>query len=176
MLTRERKREIVEEFNRRFRSNPSFFVVEYKGLTVKEMQQLRDQLREAGARLSVVKNTLLRRASKETDAEKVADLFTGPTALALCEGEPAPVAKIFTKVKKELPVLVVKGALVEGSPLTEEEIERLAKLPSREVLLAQLLGVLSAPMANLAGVLRQTQARLLHVLEAVREKKENEGG
>jgi len=174
MLSRATKEEMVRELNESFKANPALFVVEYKGLKVKEIEGLRKRLKEADAELRVVKNTVLRIASKDTDAEKVQDLFVGPTAVAICAGEPAPVAKIFTSTVKAHPLLIIRGGVVEGSRLSEEDIVNLSKLPSREVLLAQLLGLLSSPVSNFLGVLGQMQSRVVDVLTSLKEKKEKE--
>ncbi|MER3447027.1 MAG: 50S ribosomal protein L10 [Candidatus Dadabacteria bacterium] len=175
MLSKAQKQELVREFNERFRSNPSLFVVEYKGLSVKDMEKLRRHLKKAGADFRVTKNTLLKIASHETDVEKIKDLFDGPTAVAICREDPVSVARVFTESVKELPVLKLKGGIVEGRIIGIDEVSKLSQLPSREVLLAQLLGLLSSPISNFMGTLMELQRRLLYVLSAVKEMKEKNG-
>jgi len=174
MLSRVAKEKLVKEFNEAFKTNPSLFVLEYKGLNVKEIELVRRNLKRAEGELKVVKNSLLKIASKDTDVEKLQDLFVGPTAIAIVKGEPSPVAKVITESKKEFPAIVLKGGIVDGMPVTVEEIEEISKLPSKEVLLAQFMGLLCSPVSNFLGALRQTQTKLLDALGALKEKKEKE--
>jgi large subunit ribosomal protein L10 len=175
MLSKALKKEVVKEYNGKFKSHPYLFVVEYKGLTVKEMETLRRNLKRAEAELKVIKNSLLRIASRDTDVEKIQDLFSGPTAVAISKEDPVSVAKVFTDSLKVLPVLKLKGGVVEGRVLDANEIIKLSKLPPREMLYSQLLGLLSSPLSNLMGTLMELQRRLLYALNAVKEMKE-EGG
>jgi large subunit ribosomal protein L10 len=175
MLSKALKKEVVKEYNGKFKSHPYLFVVEYKGLTVKEMETLRRNLKKAEAELKVIKNSLLRIASRDTDVEKIQDLFSGPTAVAISKEDPVSVAKVFTDSLKVLPVLKLKGGVVEGRVLDANEIIKLSKLPPREMLYSQLLGLLSSPLSNLMGTLMELQRRLLYALNAVKEMKE-EGG
>ena len=100
MLNKASKQDLVREINDRFKGGPTVMVIEYKGLSVKEMQGLRRQLKKAKAELKVVKNSLLRIASKETGIEEINNLFEGPTAVAICDDDPAPVAKVFVDSMK----------------------------------------------------------------------------
>ncbi|MGH7791345.1 MAG: 50S ribosomal protein L10 [Thermodesulfobacteriota bacterium] len=172
MLSKALKKEVVKEYNGKFKSHPYLFVVEYKGLTVKEMETLRRNLKKAEAELKVIKNSLLRIASRDTDVEKIQDLFSGPTAVAISKEDPVSVAKVFTDSLKVLPVLKLKGGVVEGRVLDANEIIKLSKLPPREMLYSQLLGLLSSPLSNLMGTLMELQRRLLYALNAVKEMKE----
>lgn len=172
MLSKALKKDIVKEFNEKFKSNPYLFVVEYKGLTVKEMETLRRNLKKAKADLKVIKNTLLKIASRDTDVENIQDLFNGPTAVAVCKEDPVSIAKVLTDSLKVLPVLKLKGGVVEGRAVDANEIIKLSKLPSREVLYSQLLGLLSSPISNFMGALMELQRHLLYALNAVKEMKE----
>jgi large subunit ribosomal protein L10 len=172
MLSKALKKDIVKEFNEKFKSNPYVFVVEYKGLTVKEVETLRRNLKKAKADLKVIKNTLLKIASRDTDVENIQDLFNGPTAVAVCKEDPVSVAKVFTDSLKVLPVLKLKGGVVEGRAVDANEIIKLSKLPSREVLYSQLLGLLSSPISNFMGALMELQRHLLYAFNAVKEMKE----
>lgn len=172
MLSKALKKEVVKEYNGKFKSHPYLFVVEYKGLTVKEMETLRRNLKKAEAELKVIKNSLLRIASRDTEVEKIQDLFSGPTAVAISKEDPVSVAKVFTDSLKVLPVLKLKGGVVEGRVLDANEIIKLSKLPPREMLYSQLLGLLSSPLSNLMGTLMELQRRLLYALNAVKEMKE----
>lgn len=173
MLSKAAKNEIIEQFNEVFKANPSVLLVEYKGLSVKEIEGLRSNLKGADARLTVVKNTLLRKAAKDTDVEQLSDLLVGPTAIAVCESDPTAAAKVFVDTAKDLPSLVIKGGVVEGTVVGAEEITALSKLPSRQEMMAQLLGALTSPMSNLLGALNQMQSKLLYALEAVKDQKES---
>ena len=175
MLSKTAKQELVRGFNEKFKTSPSLFVVEYKGLTVKNIEGLRRRLKRARADFKVTKNTVLKIASHGTDIEKIKDLFDGPTAVAICKEDPVSVAKVFTDSVKELPALKLKGGIVEGRVVGVEEVSKLSQLPSREVLLTQLLGLLSGPISNFMGTLLELQRRLLYVLESVKEMKEKSG-
>ena len=171
MLTKAAKNEVVEHYSGVFKANPSVVFVEYKGLTVKEIQELRSNLKGADSELKVVKNTLLKIAAKDTKIEQITDLLSGPTAIAVCENDPAAVAKVFVKSVKDHPLLKIKGGVVEGNVVGADEITALSKLPSRPEMLSQLLGILSSPVANFLGTLTQMQTRLLYALEAVKDTK-----
>lgn len=175
MLSKAAKNDIVKEFSEVFKASPSVMLVEYKGLTVSELEGLRTSLKDTDTKLKVVKNTLLKIAAKDTEIEQLGDLLKGPTAIAVCESDPTAAAKVFVKTAKDLPALVIKGGVVEGNVVSVEEITALSKLPSRQEMMAQLLGALSSPMSNLLGSLTQMQTKLLYVLEAVKDVKEQSG-
>ena len=172
MLSKAAKNDIVKEFSEVFKANPSVLLVEYKGLTVTELEGLRSNLKEADTNFKIVKNTLLKIAAKDTEIEQINDLLAGPTAIAVCENDPTAAAKVFVKTTKDLPSLVIKGGVVEGSVVSADEIIAISKLPSRQEMMAQLLGALSSPMSNLLGALTQMQSKLLYALEAVKDTKE----
>lgn len=174
MLSKAAKNELVQEFNDVFKANPSVMVVEYKGLTVKELETLRANLKKADAQLKVVKNTLLRIAAKDTQIEQINDLFEGPTAVAICEKDAAAVAKVFVESLKKLPLLKIKGGIVEGSVIGESQISDLSKLPSRQELISQFLGLLKSPVSNFLGTLNQLQSKLIYALNAVKDAKEKQ--
>lgn len=174
MLTRKEKDEMINSLNTAFKANPSLFVVEYKGLNVKELEGLRKSLKGNNTELRIVKNTLLKKASLNTDAEKISDLFQGPTAIAICEKDSPVVAKVFVKSLKEIPNLKIKGGLVEGMVVDSSEIERISELPSREELIAQFMGLIVTPLNNFAGSLKQMQSKFLYALESLKNKKEQQ--
>lgn len=174
MLSKAAKSELVEQFNNVFKANPSVMVVEYKGLTVKEIEGLRANLRNADADFKVVKNTLLQIAAKDTEVEQINELFVGPTAVAICEQDPTTVAKVFVDSIKKLPMLKIKGGIVEGSVMTDAQISELSKLPSRQELIAQFLGLVSSPVSSFLGTLVQIQCKFLYALNALKEAKEKE--
>jgi large subunit ribosomal protein L10 len=174
MLNRALKQDLVREISDRFKASPTVMVIEYKGLNVKEMQRLRKQLKKAKAELRVVKNSLLRIASKETSIEKINDLFEGPTAVAICDDDPAFVAKVFVDSMKAYPAVRIKGGIVDGKVIGSEEVTKLSRLPSKEVLLSQFVGMLSNPITNFLGVLTELQRSLLYVLNSLKEAKKGE--
>ena len=150
---------------------PSVFVIEYQGLKVNEMDVLRKKLRQTNTELRVVKNSLLEKASLGTDVERMKDLFSAPTAVAICDGESSAAAKVFIDYGKDFPEIKIKGGIFEGEVVDVSRIERIAKLPSRQELLSEFIGLLSAPMGNLVGVLEQARSNIVGVLEALKEKK-----
>jgi len=174
MLTRAAKDQQIKEFNKAFKMSSSVMVIEYKGLTVNEMEKLRKDVNDAQAELKVVKNTLLKIAAKDTDIEKIDELFEGPTAVAICESDASAVAKVFVDTIKDAPMLKVKGGIVDGSVMDANAISELSKLPSRPELIAQFMGLLKAPMSNVVGAISQMQTKLLYALEALKATKEEE--
>ena len=171
MLSKTEKQTIIDDLASRFHSVPSVFIVEYQGLKVKEMDVLRKKLRQTNTELRVVKNTLLEKASLGTDIEKMKDFFSGPTAVAICDGESSAAAKVFIDYGKDFPEIRIKGGIFEGEVVDVSRIERIANLPSRQELLSEFIDLLSAPMGNLVGVLEQARSNIVGVLEGLKEKK-----
>ena len=172
MLSKTEKQKIIDDLSSRFHSVPSVFIVEYQGLKVKEIDVLRRKLRQTNTELRVVKNTLLEKASLGTDIEKMKDLFSGPTAVAICDGESSAAAKVFIDYSEDFPEIRIKGGIFEGEVVDVSRIERIAKLPSRQELISEFVGLLSAPMGNLVGVLEQARSNIVNVLEGLKEKKD----
>ena len=173
MLSRENKQEVINQISEKFKSNPSVFVLEYKGLTVKELEGVRKELRQTNSELKIAKNTLLKKAAEDTDADQLSDLFVGSTAVAFCPEDSAAAAKVFVKSAKDLELLNIKGGLLEGKLVSVEEIETISKLPSRVELIGQFMGLLNSPMSSFLYSLQNMQSKLLYALEALKEKKEN---
>ena len=171
MLSKVEKQKIIDDLTSRFHSGPSVFSVEYQGLKVNEMAVLRKKLRKTNTQFRVVKNTLLEKASLGTDMEKIKDLFSGPTAVAICDGESSAAAKVFIDYGEDFPEIKIKGGIFEGEVVDVSRIERIAKLPSRQELLSEFIGLLGAPMGNLVGVLEQARSSIVGVLEGLKEKK-----
>ena len=171
MLSKAEKQKVIDDLASRFHSVSSVFVVEYQGLKVKEMDVLRKKLRQTNTELRVVKNTLLEKASLGTDIEKMKDLFSGPTAIAICDGESSAAAKVFVDYGEDFPEIRIKGGIFEGEVVDVSRIEQIANLPSREELISEFVGLLSAPMGNLVGVLEQARSNIVGVLEGLKEKK-----
>jgi large subunit ribosomal protein L10 len=166
------KAEVVQAIQAKVAKSQIGILTDFKGLKVADMTRLRRQLQDADAELTVVKNTLLRRAG--ADASLLAPLLshaTGPNALTLGYADPVSVTKVLIKFAQEKPQLVIKGGALGGQALSFKDLEALSKLPAREVLLAQLLGVLQGVPAGLVTVLAGVIRNLLNVLVALKDKK-----
>jgi large subunit ribosomal protein L10 len=141
-------------------------------MTVAELMAFRSQLKESSLEYRVVKNTLAKIASKDTDVEKAGDMFEGPVGIAIGYDDPVLVVKKVLAFTKENEKLQVKGALVEGRFCEKSETKAIAELPPREVLLSMLAGTMQAPIQKLAGALSATVSTFAYALEAVKNKKE----
>ncbi len=145
-----KKAQQVTEVAEQFKNASSVVVVDYLGITVEEATNLRAELRKAGVQFAVVKNSILSRAAKEAGLEGMDDIFKGPSAVAFSNEDVVAPAKILADFAKKVEALEIKAGVVEGKVSSKEEIEALAKLPSREGLLSMLLSVLQAPVRNTA--------------------------
>ena len=145
-----KKAQLVAEVAEQFKNASSVVVVDYLGITVEEATNLRAELRKAGVQFAVVKNSILTRAAKEAGLEGMDDIFKGPSAVAFSNEDVVAPAKILADFAKKVEALEIKAGVVEGKVSSKEEIEALAKLPSREGLLSMLLSVLQAPVRNTA--------------------------
>src|SRR5437764_4697633 len=154
-MKRAEKVEAVHELEGDLRRATVAVLADYRGLTAGEMNRLRKAVREAKGRCRVAKNTLAKRAASSSRYEKVTPLLQGPIALILGFDDPVAVAKLAVKFADELPKLEIKGAVLEGQVIAAAEVKALATLPSREVLLAQLLGLLQAPAARLLRTINE---------------------
>lgn len=171
-ITRERKGELVSEYVEKLRRTQAVIVTEYRGLTTKQIQDLRRELRSSNTELLVAKNTLIARALTEVGMPAPETLFKGPTAVALCFAEVAAPAKALNKFARDSKVLVVKGGLMGQTSFNEAGVTQLADLPSREQLLGQVVGVMQAPLSSLVNVLAGTLRGLVNVLNARMEQLE----
>ncbi|MGO4532812.1 50S ribosomal protein L10 [Paenibacillus sp. 2TAF8] len=144
------KQESVDVVTAKLRESVTSVVVDYRGLNVAQATELRKQLREAGIEFQVLKNSLLRRATAAAELTELDSVLTGPTAIAFSGEDAVAPAKILNDFAKKNDALKLKGAVVEGRVIGEEEVKALAELPSREGLLSMLLSVLQAPVRNFA--------------------------
>jgi large subunit ribosomal protein L10 len=176
MLKSEKER-VVEQLAERLRSTDTLMVADYRGLTMPEIDELRSRLLEAGARFTVVKNTLTRRAAEQAGATSVLELIDGPTAIAFLEadGDPVAVAKVLNETARAHDVLVIRGGLLEGDLVGDAEIKRLATLPPADVLHAQLVGAVAAPLTTVVGLFAAPLRDLVGVLEARIRQLEEQG-
>ena len=145
-----KKQELVKEAKTKLENSVSVVVVDYLGLTVLQVTELRKQLREAGVEMHVLKNSVISRAAEAAGLEGMEDVFKGPTAVAFRSEDVVAPAKIMAEFAKTADALTIKGGVIEGKVATVEEIEALAKLPNREGMLSMLLSVLQAPIRNFA--------------------------
>ena len=172
-MARPDKAAAVAELADEFRSSSAVVLTEYRGLTVKQLTELRRSL-GGNASYAVVKNTLTKIAAREAGVSGLDDYLSGPSAIAFVKGDPVEAAKGLRDFAKANPVLVVKGGLLDGAPLTGEEITKLADLESREVLLAKLAGAMKASLQNAVSLFAAPLAQTARVVEALRQKVEAE--
>jgi len=168
----DKKKAIVEELHDKFSKSKVVIITDYKGLDVASVNLLRRKLREADVEYKVVKNTLLVRASENTDAELIKDSFKGPSAIAISYDDPVAPAKVLNDFAKENQKLEIKIGVMDGKVLDISEIKALSSLPSREVLLAQVLSAMNAVPTSMVSVLSALPRQLLNVLQAVKDQKE----
>jgi large subunit ribosomal protein L10 len=148
------------------------FLADFRGLNVEKITTLRDDLRKASVEYKVVKNTLLELACRDTANDVLKPHFAGPTAIALSYDDPVAAAKVLSRYAKEKDTpFTLKAAMLSGKPIDVAGIHALAELPSREVLIAKMLGTLNAPITNFVGVLAAVPGSFVRVLNAVKEKK-----
>ena len=174
-LRRDEKARAIAALAERLTASETIFAADFRGLTVKELAELRGRLRAAEAEFTVVKNTLARRAASDTGREALLPYLDGPTALAWVGGDPSVAAKALNQFAGEHPdALSIRGGLLEGNDLPGADITRLAKLPPREQLLGQLAGGLAAPLSGLAGTLNSLIGGLARTLAAVQAQRGDE--
>ena len=166
------KIEIVAKLREIVNASSAMILADQTGLTVKQISELRKRLESADAKFTVVKNTLLRLATADTDKAPLGEGLEGPTALAYTSGDPVAVAKVLSQFIKETKIGAIKRGFVEGSLLNDKDIADLATLPSRDVLVAQVVGGLASPMSSLLGVMQMVLANFAFTLQAVAEKRE----
>jgi large subunit ribosomal protein L10 len=162
------KERVIAELVERLKVTETLIVTDYRGLTTSDLAELRAQLRKSGARFSIVKNTLARRAAEEAGATNLLELLEGPTAIAFLEsdGDPVGVAKVLGNTAKTTKLLNVRGGVLQGSEVRADQIEELAKLPPAEVLRAQLVGAIAAAPTAIVGLFTAPLRDLVGVLDA----------
>ncbi len=174
-MRRAEKVELVKELKKKLKEAKAIILADYKGISVKEAEELRQKMREAGLEYRVTKNTLFKRALSQVDETKLNELeqwLTGPTALGLAYEKPLSLPKVLYSFAKEKDFFEIKGGVFEGKVIDAEGIKQLALLPSKEELLAKFLGSLKAPLVNLLSLMQGPQRQLVSVLSQVAQGKE----
>jgi large subunit ribosomal protein L10 len=176
-VKKEDKERLVADLTERLKSTETLLVADYRGLTMPQIDELRTKLLEHGARFAVVKNTLTRRAAEAAGTDTLLALLEGPTAIAFLEsdGDPVAVAKALVDTARETRVLELRGGMLEGRPVEPGEIESLAKLPPADVLRAQVLGAITAPLTGILALFTAPLQDLYGLLDARIEQLEAQG-
>jgi len=169
-MNRDQKSAVVDEIAEQIERAEAIFAVDYRGLTVTQAADLRAQLRGADAKLRVVKNSLSERAADEAGAQALKELLTGPTALALVNGDAAVAAKALSDAARSLHILEFKGGLLNGTTLSAEDVRSIARLPARDVLNAQLVGTIAAPLSGLVRGLNALIVGIAVQLQAIADQ------
>jgi large subunit ribosomal protein L10 len=172
-MNREQKAAAIEEVATQIQESEAVFAVDYRGISVPQAAELRTRLTEAGARFRVVKNTLTQRAADQAGAESLKEFLAGPTAFTFVvadEGDVALAAKALATFRRENDVLAFKGGVMNGAPLTAEQIEHLSRLPAREVLHQQLVGMIASPITGLVRGLNALISGLAIQLQQIAEQ------
>jgi large subunit ribosomal protein L10 len=172
MLNISQKKEQVKRLAKEFLESEISILVDYKGLDVLKLTDLRAQLRNEGIQMEVVKNTLLERASEGTDAALMKDFYKGPNAIIISKDDPVAPARILSKFAKDNDKLEIKAGALSGKLLTIDEINQLAKMPSRDELLGQLVRTMNAVPTSLVTVLSGVPRAFVNVLNAVKDQKD----
>jgi large subunit ribosomal protein L10 len=175
-MKREEKDQFIGELQEKLGGASAFYLTDFTGLNVKQMTQFRARLRKQGVEYVVVKNTLAQRALQGLDLPDVAGFFTGPTGVVIGRDDAVAAAKALTDFAREFgDKPAVKVGIVERREVSADQVKKLADLPPREVLLAQIAGGLQAPMARLAGGMSQLLAGFARAVDALRQQKEGAG-
>jgi len=169
-MARADKAAAVADIAEQFKEATATVVTEYRGLTVAHLAQLRRSLGDS-ATYTVAKNTLVKRAASEAGIDGLDELFAGPTAIAFVKGEPVDAAKAIKNFARDHKALVIKGGYMDGRPLTVTEVERIADLDSREVLLAKLAGAMKGNLTKAAGLFNAPASQVARLAAALHEKK-----
>jgi len=169
-VNRDQKAAVVDEVAEQIQSAEAIFAVDYRGISVKQAMELRQQLTDAGARFQVVKNRLTVRAADKAGAEDLKQLLEGPTAFTFVAGDPAVAAKVLATFRRQNGLLEFKGGTMEGAYVTVDQIEAIARLPARDVLHGQFVGVLASPITGLVRGLASLVGGLASQLGQIRDQ------
>jgi large subunit ribosomal protein L10 len=167
-MRRDQKEQVVDELTARLKAADTLLVADYRGLTMPQIDALRSRLLESGARFTVVKNTLTRRAAEAAGTDALLAMLDGPSAIAFLEadGDMVAAAKALADAARETQVLEIRGGIMQGRTVSAAEVESLAKLPPEDVLRGQVLGAIVAPLTTLAGLLNAPLQNLVGLIDA----------
>ena len=171
-MNRDQKAQVIEEVAGRLRESNAVFAVDYRGISVPQAAELRTKLREADATFRVIKNTLSERAADQVGAEGLKELLAGPTAMTFVRGDAAAAAKALRDFRRGTgnTLLEFKGGWMNGAPLTPDDVDAIAQLPSRDVLIGRLVGLIASPISGLATALNNLPAGLARQLQAIADQ------
>lgn len=170
-MVKPEKKEEVKVIKKKITDSEAVILADYRGLTVQEINELRSKLKDTGVELKIHKNTLFKIAAEKCGLSDLEDLLTGPTAMAFCKDKPIESSKLLYQFSKAHKVFQIKGAILEGSVIEKEKVIALAMLPSREELIAKLVGSLKAPISRLVGTLNNPAQKLVLTLNQIAEQK-----
>ena len=170
-MNKTERQETVESLTEQLRGSPNLYVTDFTGLNVLRITEFRRRLRAAGVSYIVVKNTLAQRALAANSVTALDEHLAGPTGLVLAGKDPVAAAKVLSDFVREFEKPEIKIGLVDGRPVTADQVKRLASLPPREVLLSQLAGAMQAPVAQLGGLLNGILYQMVGALEALRAQR-----
>jgi large subunit ribosomal protein L10 len=169
-MNRDQKTAVVDEIAGQLQDAEAIFAVDYRGISVDQVAELRVKLRDADARFRVVKNSLSERAADKAGMDTLKPMLIGPTALAFVKGDAAAAAKALNDTARQLNLLEFKGGVLNGAPLSADDVRSIARLPTREVLYAQLVGTVAAPLTGLARGLNALIGGLAIQLQAIADQ------
>lgn len=172
-MVKNNKVEVVENLEVLFRNASALVMAEYRGLSVSQQTKLRRELKKAGATFNVVKMTLAKRAAENIGLDSLSEYFSGPTGIAVIESDPVEAAKVLNKFAKDNEAFVVKGGLMNSEPLSVDQINVLANIEPRDVLLAKIAGGFNAPLVKVAAGTKAILNKARYAFSALLEKKDN---
>ena len=175
-LTRKTKEEMVGRYESGLASAPHAFLISYQGIKVNDVTELRARVRAAGGSYEVVKNTLALRAIDGKPLGALKGTFTGALAIVYTEGDPVAVAKTLTEFAKTVPQVVFRGGMVDGQPIAANEVEQIAKMPSRQELIGKLLYLLQSPVSRFVRTLNAVTGQFVIVMDQIGKQKAEQGG
>jgi large subunit ribosomal protein L10 len=165
-LNRKEKEQVISDLSERIKGFRAAVLTNYRGLNVEQLNHLRQRLREEKISYHVIKNTLMKLASKGTDLEKLDNFFEGPTAIAISYGDPVLLSKILSEFIKTQPSLEIRVGLIQGKVASADEVKALATMPSREVLFSQILGGIQGPASQIGALLYRAIQQMLGIIQA----------
>ncbi len=170
-MDKKQKVQLREQFVAKFKEANGAILAEYRGMTVAELSDLRTLLRKANSEFKVIKNRVAKKGAEEGGLDLIREDFKGPCGLVLLKGDPVEAAKVALEFQKDHPKFVLKCGLIDNQRLNLSQLEDISKLPSKEVLLAKILGSLVAPHKGIMGVLSSVPRQLVQVINAIKDKK-----